>query len=143
MILYLAMFRNICIMYIFILHKYDSLFRSSPPWVFLLEVSGEFAEWLPCRSVISIELLCSFVGVTLRRGCSINLLRIFRAPFCGSTYCYHFFVHDSQIFNILQLLLIICSSSYICVSCVHNLKLFFFFSIIEYDPNKLRFHQLE
>ena len=27
------------------------------------------------------------------------------------TYCYHCFVHDSQIFNILQLLLIICNNS--------------------------------
>ena len=66
-------------MYIYI-HKYDSLFRSSPSWVFLLKVRDEFAEWFPCQSVISIELLCSFVGVTLRCGCSVNLLCIFRAP---------------------------------------------------------------
>ena len=66
--------------YIYFFHKYHSLLRSSPSWVFLPEVSGEFAEWFPCQSVISIELLCSFVGVTLRRGCSVNLLCIFRAP---------------------------------------------------------------
>ena len=113
-------------------HKYDSLFRSSPSWVFLLKVSGEFAEWFPCRSVISIELLCSFVGVTLRRGCSVNLLcKVLLSlivHFKGTlTYFCLCFVHDSQIFNILQLLLTICISSYICVNCVHNLTCFFSF----------------
>ena len=86
--IYCTMFHHICIMYIYIyiyFHKYDSLFRSSPSWVFLLKVSGEFAEWFPCRSVISIELLCSFVGVTLRRGFFVNLLRIFRAHLCERT----------------------------------------------------------
>ena len=80
--IYCTIFHHIRIMYIFTFHKCDSLFRSSSLWVFLLKVSGEFAEWFPCRSVISIELLCSFVGVTLRRGCSVNLLCIFRAPHC-------------------------------------------------------------
>ena len=42
------------------------------------------------------------------------------------TNCCHCFVHDSQIFNILQLLLAICNSSYIYLSCVHNLELCFF-----------------
>ena len=113
----------------------------------LLEVSGEFAEWFPCRSVISMELLCSFVGVTFWCGCSVNFLCIFRAPHCGRplinffakallslivhfkgsfTYFYPCFVHGSQIFNVLQILLIFCISSYICVICVHNLKLCFF-----------------
>ena len=80
---FIAQFFDIFVFCIYIymyIHKYDSLFRSCPSWVFLLEVRGELAEWFPCRSVISIELLCSFVGVTLRRGCSVNLLCIFRAP---------------------------------------------------------------
>ena len=38
-------------------------------------------------SVISIGLLCSFVSVTPRHGCSpVKLLRIFRTHLCGSTY---------------------------------------------------------
>ena len=47
------------------------------------------------------------------------------------TYCYHYFDHDSQIFNFLTTFIIISNSSYICVSCVHKLKLFFFLSITE------------
>ena len=52
----------------------------------------------------------------------LSLIIHFKGTF---TYRYLCFVHDSQIFNILQLLLIIYNSSYICVSCVHNLKLCF------------------
>ena len=117
--------------------------------------------------MISIKLLYSFFGATLRRGSSpTNLLFIFRAPLCGSTYrgillsfenallslivhfkdtftyCYNCFVHDSHIFNILQLLLIICNSRDIWMSCIHNLKLYYF-SKIEHDRNKLRFHHME
>ena len=43
------------------------------------------------------------------------------------TYFCYCFVHDSQIFNVLQLLLTICISSYICMNCVHNLSCFFSF----------------
>ena len=68
----------------------------------------------------------------------LSLIVHFKGTF---TYCYHCFVPDSQILNILQLLLVIWNSSYLCVSCVHNLKLFV--SIIEYDSNKLCFHHLE
>ena len=72
--------------YIYIYFINTILFsRSSPSWVFLLDVSGEFEEWFQCQSVISIELLCSFVVVTLRCWCSVNLLCIFRAPHCGRT----------------------------------------------------------
>ena len=42
------------------------------------------------------------------------------------TCCYNCFVCDSQSFNILQLMSIICKSSFICLSCVHNLELHFF-----------------
>ena len=70
----------------------------------------------------------------------LSLIVHFKGTF---TYFYHRCIHDSQIFNILQLLLVICISSYICTSCVHNLSCFFSFSIIEYDPDKLSFHHLE
>ena len=36
----------------------------------------------PCWSVISIKLLCNFIEITLRHGCSpLNLLHIFKTPF--------------------------------------------------------------
>ena len=54
----------------------------------------------------------------------LSLIARFNSTF---TYCSQCFVHDSQIITISQLLLIICNSSYICVSCVHNLKLCYFF----------------
>ena len=40
----------------------------------------------PCRSVVSIKLLCNFIQITLRHGCSsVNLLHIFRAPYTKNT----------------------------------------------------------
>ena len=47
------------------------------------QTSGEY----PCWSVISIKLLYSFIEISLRHGCSpVNLLHLFRTPFCKSTY---------------------------------------------------------
>ena len=40
----------------------------------------------PCRSATSIKLLCNFIDIALRYGCSpVNLLHIFRTPFLKST----------------------------------------------------------
>ena len=40
----------------------------------------------PCRSVISIKMLCNFIGIPLWHGCSpVNLLHIFRTPFPKNT----------------------------------------------------------
>ena len=40
----------------------------------------------PCRSVISIKLLCNFIEVTLWYGCSpVNLVHIFKIPFPENT----------------------------------------------------------
>ena len=40
----------------------------------------------PCRSVISKRLLCNFIEITLRHGCSpVNLLSIFRTRFTKNT----------------------------------------------------------
>ena len=40
----------------------------------------------PCRSAISINLLCNFIGIALRHGCCpVNLLHIFRTSFLKNT----------------------------------------------------------
>ena len=66
------------------------LFRDSHPEVFLrkgvLKVCSKFAAENTCPSVISIKLLCNFIQITLRHGCSpVNLLHIFRTPFTENT----------------------------------------------------------
>ena len=63
--------------------------RSSRSEVFLgkgvLKICNKFTGEHPCRSMISIKLLCSFIEVTLRHGCSfVNLLHIFATPFSKS-----------------------------------------------------------
>ena len=57
--------------------------RSSRPEVFLgkgvLEICSKFTGEHPCRSAISIKLLCNFIKMTLGHGCSpVNWLHIFR-----------------------------------------------------------------
>ena len=57
--------------------------RSSHLEVFLekdvLKTCSKFAVEQPYRNVISIKLLCNFIEITLRDGCSpVNLLHIFR-----------------------------------------------------------------
>ena len=58
--------------------------RSSRSEVFLrkgfLRICSKFTEH-SCRSVISIKLLCSFIGIVPRHECSaVNLLHIFKTP---------------------------------------------------------------
>ena len=65
-------------------------FRSSHSEVFLgkgvLKICSKFTGEHPCRSVISINLLCNFNEITLRHGCStVNLLHIFRTHFLMNT----------------------------------------------------------
>ena len=60
--------------------------RNSPPKVFLakgvLKICSKFTGEHPCRSVISVKLLCNFIETTLRNGCSpVNLLHVVRTPF--------------------------------------------------------------
>ena len=64
---------------------------SSRPEVFLLKgilkICTKFTGERPCRSVISIKLLCNFIEIALRHGCShVNLLHIFRTPFYKGTF---------------------------------------------------------
>ena len=52
----------------------------------ILKICSKFTGEHPCRSVISIKLLCNFLKITLQHGCSpINLLHIFRTPFLTNT----------------------------------------------------------
>ena len=60
---------------------FDSIFFNSLQEKFL--ITGEHQ----CRSVILIKLLCNFMEIALRHGCSpVNLLNIFRTPFPKNTY---------------------------------------------------------
>ena len=64
--------------------------KSSHLEVFLrkgvLKICNKFTGQHPCRSVISIKLLCDFIEIAFRHGCSpVNLLHIFRIPFPGNT----------------------------------------------------------
>ena len=63
---------------------------SSPPEMFspkgILKICDKFTGEHPCRSAISIKLLCNFIEIALRHGCStVNLLHIFRIPFPKNT----------------------------------------------------------
>ena len=65
---------------------WQQYYRSSHPEVFLtkgvLKIRRKFTGERPCRSTILIKLLCNFIEITLRHGCSpVNLLHIFRTPF--------------------------------------------------------------
>ena len=52
----------------------------------VLKIRSKFTGEHPCRSVISIKLLCNFIEIALRHGCSpLNLQHIFRTPFCRNT----------------------------------------------------------
>ena len=52
----------------------------------VLKIYNKFTGEHPCRSVISVKLLCNFIEITLRHGCSrVNLLHIFRTPFIKNT----------------------------------------------------------
>ena len=52
----------------------------------VLKICNKFTGEHPCRSVISIKLLCIFIKITLRHGCFlVNLLYIFRKPFLKNT----------------------------------------------------------
>ena len=66
-------------------------YRSNHPEVFLgkgvLKTCSKFAGEHQCQSAILIKLLCNFIEITLRHGCSpVNLLHIFRTPFLKNTY---------------------------------------------------------
>ena len=66
------------------------IYRSSHSEVFLgkgvLKICSKFTGEHPCRSAISIKLLCNFIEISFHHGCSaVNLLHIFRTPFLKNT----------------------------------------------------------
>ena len=68
----------------------DKIGRSSQPEVFLgkgvLQLCSKWTGKHPCRSAISIKLLCSFIEIIPLCGFSpVNLLHIFRTPFPRNT----------------------------------------------------------
>ena len=84
-------------------HDTSTSVRSSPPEVFLdkgvPKKCSKFTGEHPCRSEISIKLLCNFIEITLRHGCSpVNLLHIFRKPFYKNIY-----VGMLRVFHLYQL----------------------------------------
>ena len=73
-----------------LLNYSNSMARSSRPEVFLRKgvpkICSKFRGEHPCRSAISVKLLCNFIEIALRHGCSpLNLLHIFRTPFTRNT----------------------------------------------------------
>ena len=85
---------------------------------------GYTSAWVFC------EFAVYFQGTSLEENLNLFFAKVLLSlivHFKGTlTYFYDCFVHDSQIFNILQLLFTIRISSYICVKYVHNLSCFFF-----------------
>ena len=72
-------------------------YKSSPPEVFLrkgvLKICSKFTREHPCRSAISIKLLCNFIEITIQHGCSpANLLHIFRKPFLKTPLDGYFYI---------------------------------------------------
>ena len=84
-------------------------YRSSQPEVFkgALKICSKFTGEYPCRSVISIKLLCNFIEITLWYGCS----PIFRTPFTKNT-------------SGRLLLCLLIDSIYTCQRSLSNLKIF-------------------
>ena len=72
------------------MHLPLSILQKQRPEVFIgkgvLKICSKFTGEHPFQSVISIQLLCNFIEITLQHGCSpVNLLHIFRIPFPKNT----------------------------------------------------------
>ena len=51
-----------------------------------LKICSKLTGEHPRQSLISIKMLCNFIGITLSHGCSpVSLLHIFRTPFPKKT----------------------------------------------------------
>ena len=92
--------------------------RSSHPELFLgkgvLKICSKFTGEQPCRSAISIKLLCNFIEIALcnfieialRHGCSpVNLLHIFRKTFLKNTSRWLLLYTDRYIFLLISWIL--------------------------------------
>ena len=81
---------RMCICHLFVLISNQTYVRSSPSEVSLgkgvLNICSKFTGEHPCQSAISIKLICNFIEIALRHGCSpVNLLHIFRTSFPKNT----------------------------------------------------------
>ena len=66
----------------------------------VLKICSKFIGEHPWWSVISIKFLFNFIEIALRHGCSpVNLLHIFRAPFCKNTSGWLLVVYIIYIFT--------------------------------------------
>ena len=121
-----------------IFYKYlKSIISSSHPEVFLrkgvLKICNKFTGENPCRSAISIKLLCNFIEITLPHGCSpVDLLHIFsqlflRTPlhgrFCISTFLLNvssrsaFLLKGPAVFSKQKTFLSVCIAFYFFSNC--------------------------
>ena len=80
------------ISFFMLIFKWDQPYfiRGSHPKVLLrkgaLKICSKFTGEHPCRSAISVKLLCNFIEITLPHECSpVNLLHIFRTNFLKNT----------------------------------------------------------
>ena len=74
-----------------IIARNDCRYRRSPIEVLLgkdvLKICSKFTREHPCRSVISLKLLCNFLEISFQHECSpVNVLHIFKAPFYKNSY---------------------------------------------------------
>ena len=66
-------------------------YRSNHPGVFLetgvLKIYSKITGEYLCQSAISIKLLCNFIEIILRHGCSpVKMMHIFRTPFLKNAF---------------------------------------------------------
>ena len=67
----------------------------------VLKICSKFTRDHPCRSVISIKMLCNFLENTLWHGWSpVNLLHIFKTLFYNNTFGIIYFIAGTS-FNIM------------------------------------------
>ena len=87
-----------------IIYQIDVTYRSSHPEVFLgkgvLKICDKFTGEHPCRSAISIKLLCNFIQIALRHGWSpVNCMHIFGKPFLKNTSGWLLLPFDGILFS--------------------------------------------
>ena len=102
----------------------ETTVRSSHSEVFLgkgvLKICSKFTGEHPCRSMISIKLLC-FIEITLRHKCSpVNLLHIFRTPFLKNASGWLLLILSKANWRILT---IVSMSVVFCRRCLIGLNL--------------------
>ena len=88
---------------------------------------SKFTGKHPCRSLISINLFCYFIEITIRHGCCpVNLLHIFRRPFYNNTSGGLFLAKKTAIFICISG----CSTGLVSKSISGSLKIKYFFQQI-------------